>query len=123
MRRTGHTEAAVDLAKLAGYEPAGVLVEILNEDGTMARLPQLLEISRKHNLKIISIKDLVEYRMRNERLVKEVFRKTYRSPAGDIDIHGFEQITTGDFTFGSEIWQLGRKRGRFGACALRQGNW
>jgi 3,4-dihydroxy 2-butanone 4-phosphate synthase/GTP cyclohydrolase II len=70
LRRTGHTEAAIDLARLAGFSPAGVLVEILNEDGTMARLPQLVEVAERHNLKIISIKDLVAYRMRTERLIR-----------------------------------------------------
>ncbi len=69
LRRAGHTEATVDLARLAGFEPAGVLVEILNEDGTMARLPDLKIVAQKHNLKIISIKDLIEYRLKNERLV------------------------------------------------------
>jgi 3,4-dihydroxy 2-butanone 4-phosphate synthase/GTP cyclohydrolase II len=73
LRRAGHTEAAIDLARLAGFEPAGVLVEILNEDGSMARLPELLKVAKKHNLKIISIKDLIAYRLKNEKLVtKEV---------------------------------------------------
>lgn len=69
LRRAGHTEAAIDLARLAGFEPAGVLVEIMNEDGSMARLPELLKVAEKFNLKIISIKDLIEYRLRNEKLV------------------------------------------------------
>jgi len=69
LRRAGHTEATVDLARLAGFEPAGVLVEILNEDGSMARLPDLKKVAEKHHLKIISIKDLIEYRLKNERLV------------------------------------------------------
>jgi 3,4-dihydroxy 2-butanone 4-phosphate synthase/GTP cyclohydrolase II len=73
LRRAGHTEAAIDLARLAGFEPAGVLVEILNEDGSMARLPELLKVAKKHQLKIISIKDLIAYRLKNEKLVtKEV---------------------------------------------------
>src|SRR5690606_23840118 len=63
LRRTGHTEAGVDLARLAGFSPAGILVEILNEDGTMARLPQLVEVAKKFDLKIISIEQLIEYRM------------------------------------------------------------
>ncbi|HSN59646.1 MAG TPA: 3,4-dihydroxy-2-butanone-4-phosphate synthase, partial [Ferruginibacter sp.] len=63
LRRAGHTEATIDLARLAGFEPAGVLVEIMNEDGSMARLPQLMEIAQKFDLKIISIKDLIEYRL------------------------------------------------------------
>ena len=69
LRRTGHTEAAVDLARLAGFKPAGILVEILNEDGTMARLPELIKVAEKFNLKIISIDDLVSYRMENDSLI------------------------------------------------------
>ncbi len=65
LRRAGHTEAAVDLARMSGFEPAGVIVEILNEDGTMARLPELVEIAKKFDLKIISIEDLIEYRIKN----------------------------------------------------------
>jgi len=71
LRRTGHTEAAVDLAQMAGLKPAGVLVEILNQDGSMARLPQLYEIAEKFGLKIISIKDIVAYRIKRERLVQK----------------------------------------------------
>src|ERR1700754_353420 len=70
LRRAGHTEATIDLARLAGFEPAGVLVEILNEDGTLARLPQLLEIAAKHGLKIITIEDLIAYRMKEESLIQ-----------------------------------------------------
>lgn len=70
LRRAGHTEAAIDLARLAGFEPAGVLVEILNEDGSMARLPELKKVAQKHKLKIISIKDLIAYRIKNEKLVQ-----------------------------------------------------
>jgi 3,4-dihydroxy 2-butanone 4-phosphate synthase/GTP cyclohydrolase II len=66
LRRAGHTEAATDLSRLAGFEPAGVIVEILNEDGTMARLPQLMEIAEKFDLKIVSIADLIEYRIKHE---------------------------------------------------------
>jgi 3,4-dihydroxy 2-butanone 4-phosphate synthase/GTP cyclohydrolase II len=69
LRRSGHTEAAVDLAKLAGLKPGGVLVEIMNDDGTMARLPQLIEIAEKHKLKIISIKDLISYRLKFESII------------------------------------------------------
>ena len=69
LRRTGHTEASVDLARLAGFKPAGILVEILNEDGTMARLPELIKVAEKFNLKIISIDDLVSYRMENDSLI------------------------------------------------------
>src|SRR3954464_8457691 len=74
LRRTGHTEATIDLARLAGFEPAGVLVEIMNEDGSMARLPELQEIAKKFNLKIISIKDLIEYRLKKDSLIEEIVR-------------------------------------------------
>ena len=96
LRRTGHTEATIDLARMAGFYPAGVLVEILNADGTMARMPQLLEIAKKHNLKIIAIKDLVEYRMRTERLIKKVIDLKMDTPHGEFEIIAFEQLTTGD---------------------------
>ena len=71
LRRTGHTEAAIDFARLAGFEPAGVIVEIMNEDGTMARLPQLLEVAKKFDLKIVSIEDLVAYRMQHDSLIEK----------------------------------------------------
>ena len=96
LRRTGHTEAAIDLAKLAGFYPAGVLVEILNEDGTMARLPQLMEIAEKFELKVIAIKDLVAYRMMNERIVKREIEVTMSTRYGDFDFIAFRQITSGD---------------------------
>lgn len=96
LRRTGHTEAAIDLARLAGFKPAGVLVEILNEDGTMARLPQLVEIAEHFDLKLIAIKDLVAYRMRNERLIKREVTAALETPYGDFEVTAFRQITTGD---------------------------
>lgn len=71
LRRTGHTEATVDLARLAGFEPAGVLVEILKEDGEMARLPELIEVAKKFDLKIVSIEDLIEYRLKHDSLINE----------------------------------------------------
>ena len=96
LRRTGHTEAAIDLARLAGFYPAGVLVEILNEDGTMARLPQLCEIASRFQLKIISIKDLVAYRMRNERIIKKEAEVKIPTKYGQFTVVAFRQITTGD---------------------------
>lgn len=93
LRRAGHTEAVVDLAKLAGYEPAGVLVEILNEDGTMARLPQLLEIAEKHDLKIISIKDLIEYRLKHETLIQEQVKIKLPTEVGEFDMVAYKQTT------------------------------
>src|SRR5690349_11530972 len=74
LRRAGHTEAAMDLARLAGLEPAGVLVEIMNDDGTMARLPELKEIAKKFDFKLVSIKDLIEYRLRIDSLIEEIVR-------------------------------------------------
>ncbi len=70
LRRTGHTEAAIDFARLAGLKPAGLLVEILNEDGSMARLPQLMEVAQKFDLKIVSIEDLIAYRMEHDSLIQ-----------------------------------------------------
>lgn len=96
LRRTGHTEATVDLARLAGLYPAGVLVEILNDDGTMARLPQLAEIAKKHDLKLISIKDLVSYRLKEEKLVERKYEETLDTPYGQLDFIVFEQSTSGD---------------------------
>lgn len=99
LRRTGHTEAAVDLAKLAGFYPAGVLVEILKDDGSMARLPELAEIAKKFDLKLISIKDLVEYRMRTERLIRKEKVVHIDTDYGELEIITYHQITTGDLHF------------------------
>jgi 3,4-dihydroxy 2-butanone 4-phosphate synthase/GTP cyclohydrolase II len=96
LRRAGHTEATVDLARLAGMEPAGVLVEIMNEDGSMARLPQLLEIAKKHDLKIISIKDLIAYRLKTECLVQEEARVKMPTKYGDFELIAFNQVQTGE---------------------------
>ena len=95
LRRTGHTEAAVDLARMAGLYPAGTLVEILNEDGTMARLPELMVLAKKLDLKIISIKDLVAYRMANERLVNEKMRVTVDTQYGEFDIIAYSETSSG----------------------------
>lgn len=96
LRRLGHTEAAVDLAKMAGFYPAGVLVEILNADGTMARLPELVDLAHHHKLKIISIDDLVAYRMNAERLIEHVSTTTVDTRYGDLDFVTYKQKTTGD---------------------------
>jgi 3,4-dihydroxy 2-butanone 4-phosphate synthase / GTP cyclohydrolase II len=94
--RTGHTEAAVDLARLAGLYPAGVLVEILNEDGTMARLPQLMDVSKKLGLKIISIKDLVAFRLKNEKLIEKSFETKIDTAYGAFSLTAFKQVNTGE---------------------------
>lgn len=91
LRRTGHTEAAVDLARIAGLEPAGLIVEIMNDDGTMARLPQLLEIAEKFDLKVISIRDLIEYRLSKETLVEKVSEIPFSTAYGDFIFAGFRQ--------------------------------
>lgn len=106
LRRSGHTEATVDLARLAGFEPAGVLVEIMNDDGTMARLPELQEIAKRFDLKIISIKDLIEYRLRTESLVTEEVRVQMPTKHGDFELILFRQINTGE-----------------NHIALKKGNW
>lgn len=95
LRRTGHTEAAVDLARLAGLQPAGVLVEVMNEDGTMARLPQLLEIGKKLGLKIISIKDLIDYRLKTDSLIEELVRVDMPTKWGHFTLVAFKEKTTG----------------------------
>lgn len=94
LRRPGHTEAAIDLAKLAGFEPAGCIVEIMNEDGSMARLPDLLKVAKKHNLKIISIKDLIAYRLKNESLIKRIISVNLPTHFGDFKLMAFEEIET-----------------------------
>ena len=96
LRRAGHTEATVDFARLAGFEPAGVLVEIMNDDGTMARLPQLKEIAKKFDLKIVSIKDLIEYRLRTESLIEEEVRVHMPTKHGDFELIAFRQTNTGE---------------------------
>lgn len=95
IRRAGHTEATIDLARLAGFEPAGVLVEIMNEDGTMARLPELMIVAKKFNLKIISIKDLIEYRLKKESLIKEEVSVNMPTLWGDFKLTAYTQTNTG----------------------------
>jgi 3,4-dihydroxy 2-butanone 4-phosphate synthase/GTP cyclohydrolase II len=95
LRRTGHTEATIDLARMAGFEPAGVLVEIMNEDGTMARLPELLEMAKKFNLKIISIEDMIAYRLRTESLIEREVKIKLPTKIGNFDLYAYKQTTTG----------------------------
>ena len=96
LRRAGHTEAAVDLSRLAGFEPAGLIVEIMNEDGSMARLPELMEIAKRFELKIISIEDLIAYRMQNETLIEELVEIKLPTKFGDFKLKAFKQLTTGE---------------------------
>jgi len=94
LRRAGHTEATIDLARLAGLEPAGVLVEILNEDGTMARLPDLRKIADKFDMKLISIKDLIEYRLEHETLIQREIGVEMPTAYGDFDLIAYTQTNT-----------------------------
>jgi len=93
LRRTGHTEAAIDFARLAGLQPAGVIVEIMNEDGSMARLPQLIEVAKKWDLKIVSIEDLVSYRMQNDSLIVKKIDTPIETLFGRFRLRAYEQTT------------------------------
>lgn len=94
LRRAGHTEAAIDLARLAGFEPAGCIVEILNEDGSMARLPDLMLVAEKWNLKIVSIEDLIRYRLQNETLIRREISVEMPTRYGDFDLVAYRQTNT-----------------------------
>ena len=93
LRRAGHTEAAIDLARLAGLYPAGVIVEIMNEDGSMARMPELQLIAKKHQLKIVTIKDLIAFRIKNESLIEKQIDVDLPTEMGNFKLHAFRQIT------------------------------
>jgi len=96
LRRAGHTEATTDLARMAGFQPSGVLVEILNDDGTMARVPQLMAIAKEHDMRIITIKDLIAYRMLNEKLIRRVIDVEMPTRFGKFTMTAFEERLTGD---------------------------
>ena len=93
LRRAGHTEAAIDLARLAGLYPAGVIVEIMNEDGSMARMPELQVIAKKHQLNIVTIKDLIAFRIKNESLIEKQIDVDLPTEIGNFKLHAFRQIT------------------------------
>lgn len=96
LRRTGHTEASMDFARLAGFQPSGVLIEVLNEDGSMARLPDLRKIADKFELKLVTIKDLIEYRLAKESLIKREIGVNMPTEWGSFELVAFKQINTGD---------------------------
>lgn len=96
LSRLGHTEAAVDLAKMAGLTPAGTICEVMNENGTMARLPQLTEFSKKHGLKLITVADLIEYRRRNEKLVRKATQAKLPTRYGEFKIIAYENVINGE---------------------------
>ncbi|MBT3548199.1 MAG: 3,4-dihydroxy-2-butanone-4-phosphate synthase [Flavobacterium sp.] len=93
LRRTGHTEAAIDFARLANLQPAGLIVEIMNEDGTMARLPELIDVAKKFNIKIVSIEDLVAYRMEHDSLIEKKEDYTILTRFGDFRLRAYQQTT------------------------------
>ncbi len=95
LRRAGHTEAAIDFARLSGFEPAGCIVEILSEDGTMARLPELTQIAKKFDMKLVTIKDLISYRLKNESLISRIISVDMPTDYGDFVLTAFKQIDTG----------------------------
>jgi 3,4-dihydroxy 2-butanone 4-phosphate synthase/GTP cyclohydrolase II len=95
LRRAGHTEAAIDLARLSGLKPAGVICEIMNEDGTMARLPDLIHVKERFGMKLITIKDLIAWRMSHESLVQEAVKVHLPTVYGDFDIYAFEEVLSG----------------------------
>ena len=94
LRRAGHTEATIDLARLAGFEPAGILVEIMNEDGSMARLPELKEIAKRFDFKLISIRDLIEYRLKTDSLIEEIVRVDMPTKYGHFKLVAFQEKNT-----------------------------
>jgi 3,4-dihydroxy 2-butanone 4-phosphate synthase/GTP cyclohydrolase II len=96
LKRAGHTEASVDLARLAGCYPSGVICEIMAEDGTMARVPQLMEFAKQHNLKIITIADLIKYRRQFEKLVQKVEEVDMPTKYGEFKLHAYEEVLTGE---------------------------
>jgi 3,4-dihydroxy 2-butanone 4-phosphate synthase/GTP cyclohydrolase II len=95
LRRAGHTEAAIDFSRLAGFEPAGVIVEIMNEDGSMARLPDLMIIAQKFNLKIVTIKDLIQYRLQKESLIERQLDVDLPTHLGHFKLYAYKQIANG----------------------------
>ena len=91
LRRTGHTEAAIDFARLSGFKSAGVIVEIMNDDGSMSRPPELYKVAEKFNLKIVSIEDLVAYRMKNDSLIDKIFDENIKTSFGEYRLRAFKQ--------------------------------
>lgn len=95
LRRAGHTEAAIDFARLAGFEPAGCIVEIMNDDGSMARLKDLWAVAEKHDMKIVSIADLIQYRLKHESLIEKQIDVKMPTNFGDFELHAYKQVSNG----------------------------
>lgn len=108
LKRAGHTEAAIDLTKLAGLKEGGVICEIMNEDGSMARLPQLMELAKKLDLKIISIEDLIQYQLKKGDLVNEIESRSVKTKFGEFDFHAFQEKHTDQihFAFTKGSWEI-----------------
>ncbi len=111
LRRAGHTEAAVDLATMAGMFPAGVICEVMNEDGTMARMPELIRVAREHDMKLISIADLIEYRRHREVLVQRVAEATIPTPFGEFRSYAYESLVDGRTHVALVMGEVGDGRG------------
>ena len=109
MERAGHTEAAVDLASLAGLHPSGVICEILNDDGSMARLPEFKRFKKKHDLKLISIASLIEYRHQREQLIEKELEAPFSSAYGEFTLHVFRSVLDGRQHFALTLGKLNRK--------------
>jgi len=109
LRRTGHTEASIDFARLAGLKPAGVICEIMNEDGTMARVPELLDVAERFNLKMVSIEDLVAYRMRHDSLIEKVEDYNLKTLLGNFRLRAYRQTNNGQIHIAltKGEWELG----------------
>ena len=109
LRRTGHTEASIDFARLAGLQPAGVICEIMNEDGSMARVPELLDVAERFNLKMVSIEDLVAYRMRHDSLIEKVEEYDLKTLLGDFRLRAYRQTNNGQIHIAltKGTWELG----------------
>ncbi|MDO5616874.1 MAG: 3,4-dihydroxy-2-butanone-4-phosphate synthase, partial [Cruoricaptor ignavus] len=99
LKRAGHTEAAIDLTRLAGLKEGGVICEIMNDDGTMARLPQLVELAKKHDLKIVSIEDLIHYQLQKGNLVEKIEERAVKTVYGDFDFFAFRETSTDQIHF------------------------
>ncbi|MFP6854386.1 MAG: 3,4-dihydroxy-2-butanone-4-phosphate synthase [Opitutales bacterium] len=109
LERAGHTEAAVDLASLAGLHPSGVICEILNDDGTMARLPELIQFKKKHGLKLISIASLIEYRHQREKLIEKELETPFPSAYGEFQMHVFRSVLDGRTHHAFTLGKMSRK--------------
>ena len=118
LARAGQTEAAVDLARMAGLKPAGVICEIMNDDGTMARVPDLAVYCKRHGLKMVTVADLIRYRRRTEKLVRQVATVRLPTPSGEFTAYGYESVLDGEQHLALVKGDVIRQEGRAGAGAF-----